>query len=660
MAYWGMAMANVNNDKRAKAFLAEAVKRNKGLTKYESMWIEALQAYYPAEKKDDVRRLRDHVRKLEALVQEFPAEAEPKAFLALQIWENDGKIPLPSHQAVDALLDQVFAIEPMHPAHHYRIHLWDGEKAIRALGSAARCGQTSPGIAHMWHMPGHIFSRLQRYEDAAWQQEASSRVDHANMVHDRVMPYEIHNYFHNQEWLTRDLSFVGRVHDAMGIARNLVELPRHPKYNLATNGGSGADYGRTRLMDMAAQWDLWEEYLALADTVYLDEDGTPQSQVKRLRYLGVAYAAKGNNELADEQVKKLQAMADKLRAEQEEAADKAEAEARDRKEPEDKQDAAAGRARRGPRDRRREIERAIDHVRGEQALVAKDYPRAIDLLGKAQLRNDKLAEVRLAAGDKAKAIDLAKQAVDADKNQVYPLAVYVRALYENGAKEKAKASFEKLRALASQPDLDLPALAKLAPIARDFGFAEDWRLPRKDPPDVGDRPSLDSLGPFRWHPSPAPDFCLPAADGHTVALGDYRGKPLVVLFYLGHGCVHCNRQLKAFSDGVKDFENAGISVLAVSSDAVEELSKSLNAVGAGESGAFPIPLLSDAGLATFKQYHAYDDFEKLPLHGTFVVDGRGLIRWQDISADPFDDVKFLVAELKRLLAQGGGERAAAR
>src|SRR6185503_7631347 len=33
MAYWGMAMANVNNDKRAKAFLAEAVKRNKGLTK---------------------------------------------------------------------------------------------------------------------------------------------------------------------------------------------------------------------------------------------------------------------------------------------------------------------------------------------------------------------------------------------------------------------------------------------------------------------------------------------------------------------------------------------------------------------------------------------------------------------------------------------------
>jgi hypothetical protein len=43
----------------------------------------------------------------------------------------------------------------MHPAHHYRIHLWDDEKPARALVSASLCGQTSPGIAHMWHMPGH-------------------------------------------------------------------------------------------------------------------------------------------------------------------------------------------------------------------------------------------------------------------------------------------------------------------------------------------------------------------------------------------------------------------------------------------------------------------------------------------------------------------------
>ena len=660
MAYWGMAMANVNNEKRAKSFLAEAVKRKSGsLTRYETMWIEALEAYYPKDGKDEVKRRRDYVRKLEAIAQEFPKLAEPRALLALQIWNNDGKLKITSHQAVDALLDQVFAIEPMHPAHHYRIHLWDGEKPERALASAARCGQTSPHVAHMWHMPGHTFSKLHRYEDAAWQQEASSRVDHANMVRDRVMPYQIHNYFHNQEWLVRDLAFVGRARDAVALAKNLVELPRHPKLNLATNGGSGADHGRTRLMDVLAQYDLWNEYLALADTVYLDDDGTPQSQLKRLRYLGVAHAAIGNNPSADEAVKKLEAMREKLRSEQEEAADKAEDEARNRKETEEKVDAAAGRARRGPRDRRREIERAVAHVRGQQALAAKDYKKALELLARAGLRKDKLAQVHLAAGDPAKAEELAKQAADADKNQAYPLAVYVDVLYRAGKKDLAKSTFEKLREIASRPDLDAPVFTRLADASKEFGFGDDWRVAR-NPTDVGDRPSVDSLGPFRWHPSPAPDFQLPGADGRTVSLADYRGRPVVLLFSLGHGCVHCNRQLKEFSAAAKDFEAAGISLVAISTDRMEDLSKSLNAVKAEGAASFPMPLVSDATTGVFKRYHAYDDFEKLPLHGTFLVDGRGRLRWQDVAADPFADTKFLLAEAKRLLAQDEAPAASAR
>ena len=63
---------------------------------------------------------------------------------------------------------------------HYLIHLWNaGSGDKRALPSAARGGQSAPGIAHLWHMPGHTFSALHRYAEAAWQQEASARVDHA-------------------------------------------------------------------------------------------------------------------------------------------------------------------------------------------------------------------------------------------------------------------------------------------------------------------------------------------------------------------------------------------------------------------------------------------------------------------------------------------------
>src|SRR5439155_8603029 len=98
--------------------------------------------------------------------------------------------------AVDAMLDQIFALEPLHPSPHFRVHLWDREKPERAALSAAALGSTAPGIAHQWHMGGHVFDRLGRWADAAWQQEASSRVDHAFMLSDRVLPYEIHNYGH--------------------------------------------------------------------------------------------------------------------------------------------------------------------------------------------------------------------------------------------------------------------------------------------------------------------------------------------------------------------------------------------------------------------------------------------------------------------------------
>ena len=45
----------------------------------------------------------------------------------------------------------------------------------------------------------------------------------------------------------------------------------------------------------------------------------------------------------------------------------------------------------------------------------------------------------------------------------------------------------------------------------------------------------------------------------------------------------------------------------------------------------------------------FDDFENQPLHGTFLIDRDGLVRWQDISYEPFSEVDFLLKEAKRLL-----------
>ena len=46
MAYWGMAMSNVNNAKRAKGFLKEARKRAASAHPREQLYLDALEAFY--------------------------------------------------------------------------------------------------------------------------------------------------------------------------------------------------------------------------------------------------------------------------------------------------------------------------------------------------------------------------------------------------------------------------------------------------------------------------------------------------------------------------------------------------------------------------------------------------------------------------------------
>ena len=82
MAYWGMAMANSGNEKRAKGFVAEAVKRKDGASKRERMYIDALNNYIEQGKGKKKQRAEKLTKALENIVHEFPDDVEAKAFLA--------------------------------------------------------------------------------------------------------------------------------------------------------------------------------------------------------------------------------------------------------------------------------------------------------------------------------------------------------------------------------------------------------------------------------------------------------------------------------------------------------------------------------------------------------------------------------------------------
>ncbi len=264
-----------------------------------------------------------------------------------------------------------------------------------------------------------------------------------------------------------------------------------------------------------------------------------------------------------------------------------------------------------------------------------------------------LAQFYLQAGDKAKAEQSARQAWSSAPNQVQPLANYVEVLYLCGKKAEALKQFEELRKMSGSVDLEAPVFQRLSKIAVELNLPADWRTPRATPDDILDRPDLATLGPLGWRPSPAVDWTLPQGDGKPLSLSAYRNRPVIVIFYLGYGCLHCAQQLEKFAPMAEQFKQAGIDLVAISTDSIEDVKKSEDRYRneTEEPREFPFPLVADPALNVFKKYRVYDDFEKMALHGTFLIDSEGLVRWQDIGYEPFMEAEFLLKESQRLLGE---------
>ncbi len=657
MAYWGMAMANLSNKKRAAEFIKKAVERRDKAGRFEQLWIDATSDYFAEGKKEPKARRQELLKALEKISFDFPEDLEAKAFLVYWLWESKDKgLPIASSQAVDALAQQVLAKAPMHPVHHYRIHLWNSEDDRRALDSAARCGQAAPGVAHMWHMPGHTFTKLKRYGDAAWQQEASARVDHAHIAETRILPEQIHNYAHNNDWLVENLQYVGRVREAVELSKNMIELPRLGSRTPLVGKGSGYDgeksghaMGRNRLIEVALRYELWAELTALDGSPYLSVSADPLDEARRLRALAVAYYSRQDKAAGDVKLTELEVALKAAKEARVASADDAEKAAKEAKKTPEEVSKAMTQALQNFSRRVETTESLLAEARLYQALAANRPKEVKDHFAVAkELSSERKSRVLFQIGDKVAAEAMAREAVAKGEGQVQPLANLADLLWRLDKEPEALETFESLRKLSAHLDLATPTFSRLAPLAREANLPPDWRVKVPTSSDSGTRPTLASLGPFRWSPYKAPDWSLADQSGKQHSLAEHHGKPVLVMFYLGSGCTHCIEQLNIFAPAVQKYTEAGITVMAISTDSADALHKTF--AKAKENSGFNFPILADPTLETFKAYRAHDDFEKLALHGTFLIDGSGHVRWQDISYEPFRDPDWLLKESKRLLA----------
>lgn len=705
MAYWGMAMANVDNEERAAGFARVAWLKRGLVSERERMFIDAIANYHgvgtpeepqpepedqaatpadrpgsggpdesspapktraekeaeakaaEAKRKLSEQRAAQLVEDYEDILWAYPDDIEAKAFLVNRLWMNRYRgHPISSRHANEALLQQIFAAEPMHPAHHYRIHLWDSkETAEHVVEAAVKSGPSNPSCAHMWHMGGHIFARLGRHTDAAWQQEASARVDHERMIRDKILPDQIHNFAHNNEWLTRSMRHHGRVAEAVDLAKNMIELPRHPKWNTLDQRGCSASYGRQRLLETLQLYEQWDQLAALADTMYLEPSEEAVDGALRSYALGVAHAWRGDGPGFEREVAALEAMLarEKLaRVDDLEAAEEAALAAEY-----DDED-----VRLAMEDALEEHARTLDDLRDKldalralrAVLAGEELEQNLALLEELRYERTHLARQLLEAGLAAddderieRAVELAREAAEDADGQLVPHATLAHVLFAAGETEEALEVFDGLRAWSARADLELPPFQRLAPLAAARGLGSDWRVPFELPADVGERGDLAQLGPLRWTPPWAEPWTAPDAFGGELSLDDYQGRPVIVIFFLGFGCVHCVEQLQAFAPAQPEFAKAGIDIVTIGTNSVSELHEAFG--GDPDDTGYPFPVLADPSMELFKLYRSFDDFEDMPLHGTFLVDPDGRQRWQDISYEPFMDWEFLLEESQRLL-----------
>jgi peroxiredoxin Q/BCP len=116
----------------------------------------------------------------------------------------------------------------------------------------------------------------------------------------------------------------------------------------------------------------------------------------------------------------------------------------------------------------------------------------------------------------------------------------------------------------------------------------------------------------------APSFALPATDGREVSLDDFRGRPVVLVFYPGDDTPVCTKQLNSYNDDLSQFEALNAQVLAISAQGIESHEKF-----AAKHG-FRFPLLSDTDKSVAAAYGTLGPLG-FPRRSIFVIDGEGTV-----------------------------------
>lgn len=623
MAYWGLARA-AGADKRVDAFMKEAIKRKDKVSERERMYIEAWAARMKTDipeiaggnKDSSSKRNSEFKAMLERLVMKYPDDVEAKAFLALENLANN-------RVGTDALLRQVLAKNPRHAgAHHYRIHNWDGKDGGYALDSCAVFGSLAAPVGHAHHMPGHIYSDLGMWHEAAISMDAATRAERQYMLKRMAFPFNTWNYAHNQNYLSYIQTQLGMAETAIGGARQLLAAPLDPKHN---NSGQYSIHhqGQVALMRALIRFERWKDLLDAAPFNWQDNtrDKINKAYCETLAHIGLNDKEKAAKSFAAY------------------AASKDEMSKPDNKWMEQTYKVQG-----------EELKALLAIANGEEinglSILAEAARQEAELHETFDdppfyptLLYNTLGRAYLERKSPALAVAAFEKALEVVANDGFALSGLTEAHFALGEKEKARDNYARLLHVWSDAD---PGL-KLMERAKALGLSAEPKDTSPAKQRNYKRTPLDRYGPGEWVAYAAPKLDAVDVEKKRVTLEEYRGKNVALIFYIGQECSHCVGQLKDLAKRAEELKAQGVEVLAASSNTPEENASAI-------LKDMKARLLSDVNFENSRRFKSYDDFEDMPLHSTILIDKQGRVHWARHGGAPFTDFDFLLKEIKRLNA----------
>lgn len=125
----------------------------------------------------------------------------------------------------------------------------------------------------------------------------------------------------------------------------------------------------------------------------------------------------------------------------------------------------------------------------------------------------------------------------------------------------------------------------------------------------------------------APDFSLRSTPDQFVSLSEFRGKPVILLFYPEDWSPVCSDELALFNEVLADFERYEAQLFGISVDSA------WSHLAFGDQRNLRFPLLADfhpKGEAAMK-YGAYRAQDGVAARALFLIDGNGVIQWSYLS-----------------------------